>query len=130
MFEFDHVHSPASLGTRPLAVLYGELGTDEFEVFHDVLSSLSASGRLVYVMRHYIKVSRPIFPPSPPPPPPIYHYDYLMSTRRGVLLPTLFSLAMAYSSLSRVQSTKPSTTLKFKVQLLPWKWVVDDVVLL
>ena len=56
MFEFDHIHSSSLLGVRPLAVLYAELGTREFEQFHDVLVSLSNSGRLVYVLRHYIKV--------------------------------------------------------------------------
>lgn len=64
VFEFDHIHNPSLLGTRPLAVLYGELGTEEFEAFHDALTSLSNAGRLVYVIRHYIKVS---YTPSPSP---------------------------------------------------------------
>lgn len=56
MFEFDHIHSSSLLGSRPLAVLYAELGTQEFERFHDTLVSLSNKGQLVYVLRHYIKV--------------------------------------------------------------------------
>ena len=57
VFEFDHIHNSAHLGSRPLAVLYAELGTEEFEQFHDVLVPLSNSGSVVYVFRHYIKVS-------------------------------------------------------------------------
>ena len=56
VFEFDHIHSPSLLGSRPLAVLYAQLGTPEFEQFHDLLVSLSTSGQLVYVFRHYVKV--------------------------------------------------------------------------
>ena len=56
MFEFDHIHRSSLLGSRPLAVLYAELGTPEFEQFHDVLISLSNSGQVVYALRHYIKV--------------------------------------------------------------------------
>ena len=65
VFEFDHIHSSSLLGTRPLAVLYAQLGTQEFEQFHDVLVSLSNSGRLVYVLRHYIKVCSICLPPFP-----------------------------------------------------------------
>ena len=56
VFEFDHIHSSSLLGSRPLAVLYAELGTPEFEQFHDALISLSNSGQVVYALRHYIKV--------------------------------------------------------------------------
>ena len=56
VFEFDHIHRSSLLGSRPLAVLYAELGTPEFEQFHDVLISLSNSGQVVYALRHYIKV--------------------------------------------------------------------------
>ena len=56
VFEFDHVYSSTHFGSSPLAVLYAELGTVEFEQYHDALASLSNSGKLVYVFRHYIKV--------------------------------------------------------------------------
>lgn len=57
LFSFDHRYpSPPSTPPPPTAVLYAELGTQPFSLWHDELVQLAREGRLTYVLRHYIKV--------------------------------------------------------------------------
>jgi hypothetical protein len=56
MFGLDH-HYPGSQNNSLTVVLYGELGTQEFAEFHQVLKAYAVKGDIDYVLRHYIKVS-------------------------------------------------------------------------
>jgi UDP-glucose:glycoprotein glucosyltransferase len=55
-FGLDH-HYPESENNSVTVVLYGELGTQEFAEFHQVLKYSAVKGDIDYVLRHYIKVS-------------------------------------------------------------------------
>lgn len=53
-FGLDH-HYPGSQNNTLTVVLYGELGTQEFAEFHQVLKTYAVKGDIDYVLRHYIK---------------------------------------------------------------------------
>jgi UDP-glucose:glycoprotein glucosyltransferase len=53
-FGLDH-HYPESENNSVTVVLYGELGTQEFAEFHQVLKYYAVKGDIDYVLRHYIK---------------------------------------------------------------------------
>lgn len=53
-FGLDH-HYPESENNSVTVVLYGELGTQEFAEFHQVLKYYAVNGDIDYVLRHYIK---------------------------------------------------------------------------
>jgi UDP-glucose:glycoprotein glucosyltransferase len=55
-FDLDH-HYPGSQNNSLTVVLYGELGTQEFAEFHQVLKMYAVKGDIDYVLRHYVKVS-------------------------------------------------------------------------
>lgn len=42
-------------------ILYAEIGTKKFASFHKVLSEKAGEGTLIYVLRHFIAVSRNAF---------------------------------------------------------------------
>jgi UDP-glucose:glycoprotein glucosyltransferase len=55
-FGLDH-HYPGSQNNSLTVVLYGELGTQDFAEFHQVLKAYAVKGDIDYVLRHYVKVS-------------------------------------------------------------------------
>lgn len=55
-FGLDH-HFRESENNSVTVVLYGELGTQEFAEFHQVLKIYAVKGDIDYVLRHYVKVS-------------------------------------------------------------------------
>lgn len=57
--ELYHVdtHYPGSENRTLAVVLYGELGTSEFSLFHHILKQYAQEGAIDYVVRHYVKVS-------------------------------------------------------------------------
>lgn len=55
IYSFDHVY-PGSENNSIVAVLYGELGSAEFQSFHEYLKSVAATG-IKYIARHYVKVN-------------------------------------------------------------------------
>ena len=55
LFERDHKF-PTGNENLPVIILYAEIGTREFAEFHRVLSKKSKNGKILYVLRHYIKV--------------------------------------------------------------------------
>ncbi|KAL1780525.1 UDP-glucose:glycoprotein glucosyltransferase 2 [Sigmodon hispidus] len=54
LFEKDHKF-PTDNENLPVIILYAEIGTREFAEFHRVLSKKSKNGKILYVLRHYIK---------------------------------------------------------------------------
>ena len=55
-YTFDHVY-PSSDNNPVTALLYGELGTEIFGVFHEKLEELARAGKIRYLLRHYVQVS-------------------------------------------------------------------------
>ncbi|XP_031216884.1 UDP-glucose:glycoprotein glucosyltransferase 2 [Mastomys coucha] len=54
LFERDHKF-PTNSENLPVIILYAEIGTRAFAEFHRVLSKKSKNGKILYVLRHYIK---------------------------------------------------------------------------
>lgn len=54
VYEVDH-HFPGGENAKVVAVLYAELGSPEFPVFHQVLKELAIAGKVDYVLRHRVK---------------------------------------------------------------------------
>ncbi|XP_052863855.1 UDP-glucose:glycoprotein glucosyltransferase [Anopheles cruzii] len=53
-FAIDHIY-PGSENNSLTVVLYGELGTQEFKRFHDVIRPETDRGAVRYVLRHYVR---------------------------------------------------------------------------
>ncbi|XP_055465900.1 UDP-glucose:glycoprotein glucosyltransferase 2 [Psammomys obesus] len=54
LFRRDHKF-PTGRENLPVVILYAEIGTRAFAEFHKVLSKKSQNGKILYVLRHYIK---------------------------------------------------------------------------
>ena len=63
VLPFDHVYpsssASSSSSTSVVVTLYSTLGTTDFYSFHHTLSSHAATGKLTYVLRHFIPSSLP-----------------------------------------------------------------------
>lgn len=57
MFKNDHKFPGVNSTDVPVAILYAEIGTKKFNVFHKLLAERSGEGKLIYVLRHFIAVS-------------------------------------------------------------------------
>lgn len=53
----DHTYPGATKTDVPVVILYAEIGTKKFTVFHKVLSEKAEEGKLIYVLRHFVAVS-------------------------------------------------------------------------
>ncbi|XP_053315400.1 UDP-glucose:glycoprotein glucosyltransferase 1 isoform X2 [Spea bombifrons] len=56
LFKGDHRY-PGKTSDSTVVILYAEIGTKEFSVFHQLLSERARAGEINYILRHY--VSRP-----------------------------------------------------------------------
>ncbi|XP_067300006.1 UDP-glucose:glycoprotein glucosyltransferase 2 isoform X2 [Pseudorasbora parva] len=54
LYKSDHQYPGLNETDLPVAVLYAEIGTKEFNTFHKVLSERAQEGKLVYVLRHFV----------------------------------------------------------------------------
>lgn len=54
IYSFDHIY-PGSENNSVTTVLYSEIGTEDFNKFHEVLKKEATNGRVKYVSRHFIK---------------------------------------------------------------------------
>jgi UDP-glucose:glycoprotein glucosyltransferase len=54
LYSFDHIY-PGTENNAVVNVLYGEIGSKEFNEFHKVLKTEVQKGLIKYVTRHYIK---------------------------------------------------------------------------
>uniref|UniRef100_A0A9J7Z7U1 UDP-glucose ceramide glucosyltransferase-like 1 n=1 Tax=Cyprinus carpio carpio TaxID=630221 RepID=A0A9J7Z7U1_CYPCA len=57
LYKSDHQYPGVNGTDLPVAVLYAEIGTKEFNTFHKVLSERAQDGKLIYVLRHFVSVS-------------------------------------------------------------------------
>lgn len=55
-FSFDHVY-PGSENNSLTAILYAQIGTEEFKSFHDHLRIEADKGKIKYVLRHFVRKS-------------------------------------------------------------------------
>ncbi|XP_034145677.1 UDP-glucose:glycoprotein glucosyltransferase 1 isoform X2 [Esox lucius] len=53
LFKSDH-RFPGSNPDAPVVILYAEIGSSEFSVFHQLMLSKANKGQTVYVLRHYL----------------------------------------------------------------------------
>uniref|UniRef100_A0A8C2ELG5 UDP-glucose ceramide glucosyltransferase-like 1 n=1 Tax=Cyprinus carpio TaxID=7962 RepID=A0A8C2ELG5_CYPCA len=53
LYKSDHQYPGVNGTDLPVAVLYAEIGTKEFNTFHKVLSERAQDGKLIYVLRHF-----------------------------------------------------------------------------
>lgn len=53
-FEFDH-HYPKSENNSVAVVLYGRIGSQSFQRFHEQLEYLANNGQVHYILRHYLQ---------------------------------------------------------------------------
>ncbi|XP_045583681.2 UDP-glucose:glycoprotein glucosyltransferase 1 isoform X2 [Procambarus clarkii] len=57
-YEVDH-HFPGGESAKVGVVLYGELGSAEFQTFHSALKDFASAGKIDYVLRHRVKERSP-----------------------------------------------------------------------
>uniref|UniRef100_A0A7N6BS09 UDP-glucose ceramide glucosyltransferase-like 1 n=1 Tax=Anabas testudineus TaxID=64144 RepID=A0A7N6BS09_ANATE len=55
----DHTYPGATKTDVPVVILYAEIGTKKFTVFHKVLSEKAEEGKLIYVLRHFVADPKP-----------------------------------------------------------------------
>ncbi|XP_059489463.1 UDP-glucose:glycoprotein glucosyltransferase isoform X2 [Neocloeon triangulifer] len=58
LYKLDHHYQKSSAPSRATAVLYAELGTEEFQKFHKVMKEAASQHNIDYVLRHYIVPSK------------------------------------------------------------------------
>lgn len=58
LFKNDHVYPGANKTDVPVVILYAEIGTKKFTSFHNALSKKAEEGTLMYVLRHFVVVSK------------------------------------------------------------------------
>ncbi|XP_057663509.1 UDP-glucose:glycoprotein glucosyltransferase [Diorhabda carinulata] len=54
VYRIDN-HFPGSANRSLVAVLYGQIGSESFGKFHEVLKNATVDGKIDYIIRHYIK---------------------------------------------------------------------------
>lgn len=54
IYSFDHVY-PGSENHSLVVVLYGQLGSADFQAFHEQLKGAATAGSVKYVARHYVR---------------------------------------------------------------------------
>ena len=75
LYKTDHRYPGRNVSDVPVVVLYAEIGTRKFSAFHTLLSERAEAGSLIYVLRHFVEVSRRVF--DTPAPAPAFHVDAL-----------------------------------------------------
>ncbi|XP_043104748.1 UDP-glucose:glycoprotein glucosyltransferase 1 isoform X4 [Puntigrus tetrazona] len=58
LYKSDHQYPGVNGTDLPVAVLYAEIGTKEFNTFHKVLSERAQEGKVIYVLRHFLSESK------------------------------------------------------------------------
>ncbi|XP_029112677.1 UDP-glucose:glycoprotein glucosyltransferase 2 isoform X2 [Scleropages formosus] len=59
LYKSDHKYPGANSTDVPVAILYAEIGTKKFNTLHKVLSEKADEGKLTYVLRHFVKETKP-----------------------------------------------------------------------
>lgn len=56
IYSFDHIY-PGSENNTITAILYSEIGSKDFKMFHEYLSKQAEIGLVKYISRHFVRVS-------------------------------------------------------------------------
>ncbi|KAL4635767.1 UDP-glucose:glycoprotein glucosyltransferase 2 [Arapaima gigas] len=59
LYKNDHKYPGANATDVPIAILYSEIGTKKFNNLHKLLSEKADKGKLIYVLRHFVKETKP-----------------------------------------------------------------------
>ncbi|XP_063744550.1 UDP-glucose:glycoprotein glucosyltransferase 2 isoform X3 [Eleginops maclovinus] len=59
LYKNEHTYPGVNKTDVPVVILYAEIGTKKFTLFHKVLSERAAEGTLVYVLRHFVANPKP-----------------------------------------------------------------------
>ncbi|XP_028446453.1 UDP-glucose:glycoprotein glucosyltransferase 2 isoform X3 [Perca flavescens] len=59
LFKNDHTYPGVNKTDVPVVILYAEIGTKKFTLFHKVLSEKAGEGTLIYVLRHFVANPKP-----------------------------------------------------------------------
>lgn len=54
VFHFDH-HYPGGENRTQTVILYGEIGTPDFKIYHQLLEQYSLDGKIDYILRHQVQ---------------------------------------------------------------------------
>lgn len=54
LYKLDHQFPGKLAKDKPIAVLYGQIGSKSLNAFHVVLKKLAESGEITYILRHYV----------------------------------------------------------------------------
>lgn len=55
VYSFDHIY-PGSENNTITTILYSELGSKDFQIFHEYLAREAEKGAIKYISRHFIRV--------------------------------------------------------------------------
>ena len=55
VYKLDHRFPGKAAEGKPIAILYGQIGTDKLNDFHIRLKALAESGDIIYILRHFMK---------------------------------------------------------------------------
>ncbi|TRY97086.1 hypothetical protein DNTS_027277 [Danionella cerebrum] len=58
LYKSDHQYPGPNVTEMPVAILYAEIGTKDFNSFHKVLAERAQEGKLVYVLRHFVSEAK------------------------------------------------------------------------
>ncbi|XP_041921556.1 UDP-glucose:glycoprotein glucosyltransferase 2 isoform X3 [Alosa sapidissima] len=59
LFKNDHKFPGVNSTDLPVTILYAEIGTKKFNIFHKLLAERASEGKLIYVLRHFIAEPKP-----------------------------------------------------------------------
>lgn len=59
LYKDDHIYPGGNKTEVPIVILYAEVGTKKFTLFHKVLTEKAEEGTLFYVLRHYVENPKP-----------------------------------------------------------------------
>ena len=55
VYRLDHQYPNKAAKDKPVAVLYGQIGSSNVYQFHSKLKSLADADEIIYILRHFIK---------------------------------------------------------------------------
>ncbi|XP_031416204.1 UDP-glucose:glycoprotein glucosyltransferase 2 isoform X2 [Clupea harengus] len=59
LYKNDHKFPGVNSTDLPVVILYAEIGTKKFNIFHKLLAERAGEGKLIYVLRHFVAEPKP-----------------------------------------------------------------------